>query len=105
MIRTPISASAVESMHPMEPEPRPIVAVGRVNEDVNRHRRRSVVDGARRWRRVIASRRGSGVTLCHLGAGGRAQNCAECEDRGYYENNIIRHDRIYLQLSRRLNAT
>src|SRR5437870_7960111 len=106
MIRTPISASVVESMHPMEPEPRPVVAVGRVNEDINRHRRRrSVVDGARRWWRVIVSRRGSAVTLNHLGAGVRAQNRAECEDRRYYENNFLRHDRISLLLSGRLNPT
>lgn len=70
MMPPPIAVSAVEPMRTEEPEPRP-VAKGRINDNPNRWRR-SVVDPARWWRRIIVSRRGSRVGFNHLSPGVRA---------------------------------
>src|SRR5438874_9226056 len=103
MMRTPINVAAVESVGTVEPEPRPVIAIGRI-DDANR-RRRSVVDRTR-WR-VIVSRRGSAVRLNHLGARVRAQSRPkrECEHYHCYHNKFLHHDRISLLLFGRLNPT
>src|SRR5947207_8025742 len=38
MMRTPITVSAVESVGTVEPEPRPVIAIARVDDDANRRR-------------------------------------------------------------------
>ena len=105
-MRTPISVSAVESVGTVDSKPRPVIAIGRVDDDANR-RRRSVVDRARRRRRVIVSRRGSAVRFNHLGAGVRAQSRPkrECEHHQRYHNKFLHDDRISLLLFGRLNPT
>ncbi len=105
MMRTPISVSAVESVRAVNAEPRPVQAIGRVDDDADR-RRRSVVNRARR-RRVIVSWRGSAVRFNHFGAGVRAQSRPkpECEHHQCHHNNFLFHDRISLLLFGRLNPT
>ena len=38
MMRTPIIVSAVESVGTVQPEPRPVIAIARVDDDANRRR-------------------------------------------------------------------
>ena len=55
MMRTPITVSAVESVGTVEPEPRPVTAIARVDDDANR-RRRSV---AMAWRAFCPQAKGT----------------------------------------------
>ena len=90
MIRTPINVSAVESVNA---EPRPVIAIGWENEDINR-RRRSVIDRPRWWRVVVRLLR-SVLRLHHLGASVRARRGRK-PDRRYRQcnhNQFRPHDR------------
>ena len=90
------SVSPVESVAPVIPEPRPVIAIGRSNDDAN-HWSRSVEDRARRrWRRVIVSRRGCSVRFNHLSPRVRThcRGKAECEDRQCCHNKFLPHDLV-----------
>jgi hypothetical protein len=106
MMRTPVAVSPMEPMPTVEPEPRPIIAKRRINDNANGCRR-SVVDRAR-WRRcIIVSRRRSRVRFNHLSPCDRAFSGRkpEFEYHGCDQNNFLLHDRISLLLFRRLNPT
>jgi hypothetical protein len=92
VMRTPVAASAVISM--CITEPRPVIAIGRRNDDANYRRRWNVYDRARRRWRVPITRRGA-VRLNHLGAGVRAQSRSkpEREHRQCDHNNFVSHHR------------
>src|SRR5437870_3370760 len=107
MMRTPMSVSAVESVGTVEPEPRRVIAVGRMDDDDANRWRRSIEDWARWWRRVVVSRRWSVVRLNHLGAGVQARSTPkpECEHRQCSHKNFLSHSRIFLLLFGRLNPT
>ena len=94
MMRTPISASPVESAGTIVPISRPVISIARGNHDI-KHRQRKRVEDRPRWRwREIVTGRGSAVRFHDLGAGIRAHSGskAEYENRQCHYNRFFPHD-------------
>ena len=68
----PISVAAIEPVTTIEAKSRTVITTKRWTDDDAKANWRNIYDRARRWWRVIISRRGCAVRLNHIGAGVRA---------------------------------
>ena len=107
VMTAPVTAVPVEPVATVETKSRSVITTKRWTDDDAEANWRNIYDRARRWWRIIVSRRGCAVRLNHISAGVRAKRGAKpkCEHRQCNNETFFPHDRLFLQLFCRFNPT